>query len=251
MTEIARSSREQGGLFAGHSCTIEKFNKMNPLAFSGGVDPAVAENWMQETEKDLEVLQYFPATVREVKVKRFLNLKQNLLSVQQYAARFIELSRFSPYIVPNEIKKARQIERCLRQGIFKQVVVLKIQDFAELVDRGALVEIRERMDAEEQEQKKRSVSSGFQQGFRQGLWRRGNYGRGQRQVVGDYKVQAMQNPHVCQTCGRRHWGECRLGRAVYYRCGRHGHLMCDCPTPPYVASAPRSYQGGYQAPRGG
>ncbi|XP_057982272.1 uncharacterized protein LOC131167486 [Malania oleifera] len=51
MTEIARSSREQGGPSIGHGCTFEKFTKMNPSTFLGGVNPAAAENWMQEIEK--------------------------------------------------------------------------------------------------------------------------------------------------------------------------------------------------------
>ncbi|XP_057982209.1 pentatricopeptide repeat-containing protein At2g32630-like [Malania oleifera] len=57
MAKIARNSMEQGGLSAGHGCTIEKFTKMNPPAFSRGTDPIVAKNWMQEIEKVLAVLQ--------------------------------------------------------------------------------------------------------------------------------------------------------------------------------------------------
>ncbi|XP_057969346.1 uncharacterized protein LOC131158495 [Malania oleifera] len=55
-TEIAQSSREQGGPSARQGCMIEKFTKMNPPAFSRGADPTIAENWMQEIEKVLTVL---------------------------------------------------------------------------------------------------------------------------------------------------------------------------------------------------
>ncbi|XP_057972695.1 uncharacterized protein LOC131160831 [Malania oleifera] len=55
MDEIARGSREQGGPSITQECMIEKFTKMNPLAFSGAADPIVAGNWMQEMEKVLTV----------------------------------------------------------------------------------------------------------------------------------------------------------------------------------------------------
>ncbi|XP_057962318.1 uncharacterized protein LOC131153886 [Malania oleifera] len=57
MIEYARSSKEQRGPSADHSCTIEKFTKMNPPAFLGETDLVVAENWMQEIEKVLAMLQ--------------------------------------------------------------------------------------------------------------------------------------------------------------------------------------------------
>ncbi|XP_057954103.1 uncharacterized protein LOC131148418 [Malania oleifera] len=93
----------------------------------------IAMTWFQFRELFFD--RYFSATTRETKVEEFLNLKQGQQTVQQYAARFIELSRFVLYIVPDEAKKARQFERGLRREIYKQVAVLKVQDFAELVDR--------------------------------------------------------------------------------------------------------------------
>ncbi|XP_057975310.1 uncharacterized protein LOC131162724 [Malania oleifera] len=57
--------------------------------------------------------RYFSATIREAKVAKFLNLTQGNITVQQYAAKFIELSCFASYIVPDENKKARMFERGL------------------------------------------------------------------------------------------------------------------------------------------
>ncbi|XP_057972743.1 uncharacterized protein LOC131160885 [Malania oleifera] len=57
MDEISRNFREQGGLSGGHSSSFEKFIKINPLAFSGGTDPTVTENWVKEIKKELVVLQ--------------------------------------------------------------------------------------------------------------------------------------------------------------------------------------------------
>jgi len=42
--------------------------------------------------------KYFPEDLRTKKEVEFLNLKQENLSIAQYAAKFEELSRFCPYI---------------------------------------------------------------------------------------------------------------------------------------------------------
>ncbi|XP_057975482.1 uncharacterized protein LOC131162892 [Malania oleifera] len=145
---------------------------MNPPAFSEGANPAVAEKWEQEIEKVLMVLQctdkqrvlyatYFPATVSEAKVVEFLNLTQGNLTVQQYTTKFIELSRFTPYVILDEVKKARIFERGFRQEIYKQVAVLKMQDFSELVDRAIVAEESEQRDVGASGQRKRSTPLSF------------------------------------------------------------------------------------------
>ncbi|XP_057975968.1 uncharacterized protein LOC131163390 [Malania oleifera] len=97
----------------------------------------VAMTWSRFREVFFD--RYFFATVRKAKVVEFLNLTQGNRTVQQYAVKFIELSRFAPYIVPNEAKKARMFERGLKQ-ILKQVVVLKAEDLSELVDSATVAE---------------------------------------------------------------------------------------------------------------
>ncbi|XP_057969528.1 uncharacterized protein LOC131158679 [Malania oleifera] len=164
MVEITRSSREHGGPSAGHMCMIEKFTKMNPLAFSRGTDPAVVENWMQEIEKD----------------------------------------------------------------------------FAELVDRATVGEASERMEIEEWEQKKRSCLQAFSRDLVEanGVEEIMVEDRGRR--LGAMRFRECTYP-VCQICGKRHLGECRVGRGICYHYGRPGHLVQDCPTSSGIASAPRPH----------
>ncbi|XP_057983529.1 uncharacterized protein LOC131168221 [Malania oleifera] len=57
--------------------------------------------------------QYFPVTTRNVKAKEFFNLTQGRLTIQQYATKFLELSRFAPSMVPDEYQKERWFERGL------------------------------------------------------------------------------------------------------------------------------------------
>ncbi|XP_057982396.1 uncharacterized protein LOC131167619 [Malania oleifera] len=79
--------------------------------------------------------KYFPITTREVEVEEFMHLTQGFSSVQQYTAQFMELSRFAPHMVLDELKKAPIFERGLKQKIRIQVAMLLVQSFTKLVDR--------------------------------------------------------------------------------------------------------------------
>ncbi|XP_057969443.1 uncharacterized protein LOC131158593 [Malania oleifera] len=163
---------------------------MRPPSFSGGADPLIDENWVQDMEDMLAVLlctygqkvlfvtfkltgeakswwrlarllkeqrpnlvamtwsrfrkiffkRYFLAIVRSAKAAEFLHLTQGQMTIQQYAARFIELSRFAPYLVPNEERKARKFKEGLRHNLFKQVIGFRAQIFTEVVDRAVVIE---------------------------------------------------------------------------------------------------------------
>ncbi|XP_057975324.1 uncharacterized protein LOC131162736 [Malania oleifera] len=76
----------------------------------------------------------------KAKAKKFLNLTRGQLTIQQYTARFVELSRFASYMVPDEFTKAWKFERGLRQDILKQVAVLQVQVFSTLVDKATVAE---------------------------------------------------------------------------------------------------------------
>ncbi|XP_057969452.1 uncharacterized protein LOC131158604 [Malania oleifera] len=56
---------------------------------------------------------------------------------------------------------------------------------------------------------------------------------------------------TCPRCGRRHPGECRMGKDICYHCRRPGYISWSCQGLTAQAPAPRPYRGGYQVPRGG
>ncbi|XP_057969338.1 uncharacterized protein LOC131158487 [Malania oleifera] len=62
---------------------------------------------------------YFPSSIRDAKMEEFLNRTQGHLTVSQYAARFVELSHFAPFMIQDEFKKAQRFERGLRQEIYE------------------------------------------------------------------------------------------------------------------------------------
>ncbi|XP_057953965.1 uncharacterized protein LOC131148258 [Malania oleifera] len=179
--------------------------------------------------KELFFNQCFPTTIREAKVKEFLNFTQGHLTVQQYTTKVIELSHFAPYIVPNEAKKARKFDRGLR------VVIAEASR-----QRGARI----------QNQRKRPMPPEFQASTSRYPWKRDRYGRGQRQVMGNRGYQSEQTCPIYPRCGKRHMGECHVGENICYRCGRPRHMAQACHGTLNNALAPRLFQGNNQAPQG-
>ncbi|XP_058181226.1 uncharacterized protein LOC131299662 [Rhododendron vialii] len=60
--------------------------------------------------KTLFLDKYFPTPLRLVKEQEFLNLKQGMMTVTQYAAKFEELSCYALAAIAMEDKKARRFE---------------------------------------------------------------------------------------------------------------------------------------------
>ncbi|XP_057962212.1 uncharacterized protein LOC131153770 [Malania oleifera] len=136
MVEIARSFREQGGPSTERDCTIEKFTKMNPLAFSGGADPAVTENWMQEIKKILKVLhctdeqRVLYATYKHTNEAKRWWMTTRLLEEQRQVPVAMTWCRFK------EIFSDRYFSATVREA----------KDFSELVDRATITEESEQKD---------------------------------------------------------------------------------------------------------
>ncbi|XP_057953970.1 uncharacterized protein LOC131148264 [Malania oleifera] len=137
---------------------------MNLPIFVGEANPVIADDWVQEIEELLGVLEsiedqkvrfatfklvreakrrwrsakmveeqrpkltsitwshfkevffdrYFLTATQEAKVYEFLHLTQGPMTIQQYAVRFVELSRFTPHKISDEPRKAWLFERGLR-----------------------------------------------------------------------------------------------------------------------------------------
>ncbi|KAF5477557.1 hypothetical protein F2P56_004183, partial [Juglans regia] len=60
---------------------------------------------------------FFPQTLRESRAHPFADLTQGTMTVDQYTTKFMELSRFASYLIPDEEKKAEKFERGLNHRI--------------------------------------------------------------------------------------------------------------------------------------
>ena len=90
--------------------------------------------------------KYFPDTVRHAKAEEFLELKQETMTVMDYAARFTELARFADDYVATDMAKVRRFENGLKLSIRGRIVGLHLQDMDSLVGTALIIE-REIEDA--------------------------------------------------------------------------------------------------------
>ncbi|XP_057972746.1 uncharacterized protein LOC131160888 [Malania oleifera] len=158
---MKKDTRGQNCPPAGQGYNIKEFMRMNPLAFVGGPDLVAAENWVLEIEEIMVVLDctdeqkvcyaafkmigdakywYFLLSIREEKIEEFTNLNHGNMTIGEYASKFVELSCFAQFLIPNEARKARKFEKGLKCKIYELVVGFYVQTFSDLVDKASVLE---------------------------------------------------------------------------------------------------------------
>jgi hypothetical protein len=68
--------------------------------------------------------------MQEAKVQEFFDLVQEGMLMIEYAAKFLQLSRFGLYLIPTEEKKAKKFERGLNSHIRIMMSYFNIRDFS-------------------------------------------------------------------------------------------------------------------------
>ena len=146
-------------------------------------------NW----EKFKEVFNgtYFPGMVKDRKVREFSDLVQGAMIVDEYAAKFVELSRFAPYLILDESKKVKKFWECLNGRICPLIIASGVDTFTEAVKRAMNLEedFKYNPSSKESEKKQRPFNSqhGKGQGYKKGFFKNlGNRGQSSRHSKSAY-----------------------------------------------------------------
>ncbi|XP_073119746.1 uncharacterized protein [Henckelia pumila] len=91
----------------------------------------VAKSWWITTKKALDNR----VSYRKYKNTDFSNLKQGILNIEEYVAKFSTLLKFAPYVAENEEAKADQINNGLNPDVFTLVNFGRPNNFADALDR--------------------------------------------------------------------------------------------------------------------
>ena len=199
--------------------------------------------WVK-TSRDLEVMtwaefqelfmgKYFPETARHAKAQEFLELKQGVMTVMDYVARFTELARFADDYVATDMAKVRRFGNGMRLSIRARIVGLRLQGMDSMVGT-ALTREREIEDARNTRDasvsgKRKDSQSSSSSGKRQrasssrGSQSHGYPGQGQMRVVGQ-----TGQMRVAGKAGHMRVA-CQAGQMVCYHCQHPGHMRRDCP----------------------
>ncbi|XP_011626954.1 uncharacterized protein LOC105421390 [Amborella trichopoda] len=157
------------------------------------------------------------------------------MSVEQYAAKFTELSRYTPHIIDTEALKASKFERGLRPNIKGRIISANLKTFSPLVDLALKIE-RDYEDFRVRREGRLGVAlpENFKRKARRPLRRelKGRNDQGgvriQRAFLSD--VRGNRCP-ICSHCGLSNHtaAECFRKTRAYFQCGKPGHLVKDCP----------------------
>ncbi|XP_048493217.2 uncharacterized protein LOC125493749 [Beta vulgaris subsp. vulgaris] len=141
------------------------------------------------------------------------------MTVVEYTAKCMELSRFSPELVSSEKFKMSRFFEGLNFKYRKRVGYYT--NYQELYD-GALEQ--ERIDKKQEESNRRKNGGKANDGGNE----RARSGSKQQQR-GESQQKAPKRGKACFKCGKDHWGKSCEGKEVCFGCKKPGHRFRDCP----------------------
>ncbi|XP_030464237.2 uncharacterized protein LOC115683770 [Syzygium oleosum] len=172
----------------------------------------------------------------------FMQLKQNDLTVDQYEAKFVELSRFAPRLVKDKDDNAKRLRDGLRLNIRSKLVPLNLKDYNELYEHAQLVEkdlaeLAETTLTFQARPNRQTFQPNFRRDKRPMQTRKRPIVPNKRNNVGGFGFTQNNRPamhtqspnNVYHTCGKQHGGTPYSVLKECYWCGQRGHILGECP----------------------
>ncbi|KAL8099661.1 hypothetical protein AgCh_032064 [Apium graveolens] len=183
---------------------------------------------------DLFLEKYFPRFMKNQMEIKFLELKQDNLSVADYETKFTELARFVPEQVDTDEKRAKRFQQGLKPWIRSRVAVFELTTYTAVVQKAVIIE----GESEAAQKEKGPGNSQNRFNKRPGFQARGkaNFRRPEQnnQRMGNrlpaLTQQRLIRPSIpdCRTCGKKHTGICNKPNVTCFKCKQRGHYSGEC-----------------------
>ncbi|KAL8127825.1 hypothetical protein AgCh_014668 [Apium graveolens] len=119
-------------------CTYKQFRDADPPTFKVEQTEDI-EKMTWSRFKDLFYEKYYPKNVQNEMEVKFINLKQENMSHEEYLSKFLELSRFAKHQVDTEARKCQMFQEGLKPQIKSRVSMLELEYFDKLVSKVRII----------------------------------------------------------------------------------------------------------------
>jgi len=164
--------------------------------------------------------KFFPDTTKSEMEQNFINLRQAEKTVDEYAAEFVKLSQFAPYMISTEENRARRFQQGLDLELQRYVISFRYKTFAEVLTAAREQEQLSGMMARRLKCPMGQISGGAPARL-----------IGVTPLKRQIAVPSRVKMAVCRYCHKTGHtiDNCRLAHNLCLGCGSHEHHVSQCP----------------------